>query len=283
MKSFISSAGSTIKYRIIGKGKPIVFVHGWSVDHKLWLNKIESIKGKWKNNYQRIYFDLPGMGKSIASKSIKDTDDMKREIEEFLCTTISNNNYLLAGESYGGYIARGMLIDNASKIDGILLLCPLVIPGYRKGRVSKKTIIEKDPFFLSKLSLIDKSEFDYLAVIQTKEMWKDYKKDIDLSILPENNGFLEKQLNGSFSRDINAIKVQYDKPSLILVGKQDTEVGYEDQYDLYKGFKRSTILMLDKAGHNLQIERNSLFQTSFLDWIERIETYTNSELTTVST
>jgi pimeloyl-ACP methyl ester carboxylesterase len=222
------------------------------------------------------------MGKSIASKSIKNTDDMKREVEEFLCVILNKSQYLLAGESYGGYLARGLLIDHMNSIDGLLLLCPLVIPGYRKGRVAKKCIVEKDQRFMNKLSEKDRNEFDYLSVIQTKRMWAHYKKEIDFSILPENEGFLEKQLIGNFSYDINTIEMQYDKPTLILVGKQDTEVGYKDQYDLYNGLKRSTILILDKAGHNLQIERNCLFQASFLDWIERIETYSKSDQTTAS-
>lgn len=282
MHSFTTSDGSTINYRTIGKGKPIVFIHGWSVDHKLWFNKIESVKGKWKKSYQRIYFDLPGMGKSVASQSIRNSDDVKRAIEEFLNALIPDNQYLLAGESYGGYLARGLLIDHLKNIDGLFLLCPLVIPGYRQGRVSPKIILEKNETFLNSLSEKERNEFGYLSVIQTAEMWKYYKSEIDLSIIPENKGFLEKQLDGNFSKDINAIQVQYDKPSLILVGRQDTEVGYEDQYDLYKEFKRATILIVDKAGHNLQIERKNLFETAFLDWIERVETFQGSEPTTAS-
>jgi len=256
-------------YKVIGHGKPIVFIHGWSVNHKLWLNKIESINGTWKENYLRIYFDLPGMGKSIASKSIKNSDDIKRTIEEFLLETIGHKHYLLAGNSYGGYLSRGLLLDHINEIDGLFLLCPLVIPGYRKGRVVPKIVLEKDPQFFDTLESQDRNEFDYLSIIQTKEMWEHYSNDIDLSILPENIGFLEKQLDGSFSQDINSIELHYDKPSLILLGRQDTEVGFEDQYDLYKSFTRATIMTLDKAGHNLQIERNCLFRAAFLDWLER--------------
>lgn len=114
-------------------------------------------------------------------------------------------------------------------------------------------------------------------MVETPDTWKDFKKEIDISIIPQNKGFLEKQLDGRFSKDINAIAVQYDKPALILTGKQDSEVGYEDQFNLYKDFKRASIIILDKAGHNLQIDRKALFEASFLDWIERIETYENCE------
>ncbi len=277
MKSFSASDGSTINYRIIGKGKPIVFVHGWGVDHKIWFNKIESINGKWKKNHQRVYFDLPGMGASVGSKKIVDSDDMQKCIEEFLSAVVASKHYLLAGESYGGYLSRGLLIDHMEDIDGLFLLCPLIIPGYRQGKVAPRVVLEKDELFLEKLSPEERASFDYLSVVETPDTWKDFKKEIDISIIPQNKGFLEKQLDGSFSKDINAIAVQYDKPALILAGKQDSEVGYEDQFNLYKDFKRASIIILDKAGHNLQIDRKALFEASFLDWIERIETYENCE------
>lgn len=270
MKVFNCSDGSMIHYNIVGEGIPILFLHGWSVDHKLWSNKIESIPGLWKDRYKRIYFDLPGMGKSIATRSIKNSDHMLKNIVELINELIPNTDYLLAGESYGGYLSRGLLSIQQHYIKGLFLLCPLVYPGWRNGNVPPKVILERDDNFMSSLSKKEREEFDYISIIQTEDMWVDYKRDIDLSILNENEGFLEKQLDGSFTDKIDITNIIYDKPTLVLLGRQDTEVGFEDQYHLYKSFKRATIQILDKAGHNLQIERNSIFNVSFLDWLERV-------------
>lgn len=158
------------------------------------------------------------------------------------------------------------------QIKGLCLLCPLIYPGYRQGKAPPKTVLEKDPLFLTTLSQEDRRGFEYLSVIQTPEMWKCYKNDIDLSMLPDNIGFLGKQLDGKFSADSNTVNIQYNRPTLIRVSKQDTEVGYENQYDAFKDYQRATILVLDKAGHNLQTERKTLFVAAFLDWIERIDT-----------
>lgn len=43
-------------------------------------------------------------------------------------------------------------------------------------------------------------------------------------------------------------------PTLIIAAKQDTEVGYKDQFDLMKIYPNSTYCAVEKAGHNLQIE-----------------------------
>lgn len=150
-------------------------------------------------------------------------------------------------------------------------MCPLVIPGWRNGKVPTKTVLERDDLFISTLSKEEFNEFNYISVIQNAEMWEEYKRDIDLNIMDDNIGFLEKQLDGSFTSVIDIDDITYDEPTLILLGRQDAEVGFEDQYNMYKSFSRSTIQILDKAGHNLQIERNSIFAISFIDWLERVE------------
>ena len=271
MKYYNTTDGSRIAYATEGNGIPIVFIHGWSVEFHLWRNKIEAIGGSWKRKYQRIYFDLPGMGKSTGAKSIGNSDDMLRNIEEFLEFSIGEKPYVLAGESYGGYLARGLLAKQADRIDGLFLLCPIVVPGDRKGKVPERIVLECDKKFLATLSKKDHSEFEYLSVVQNKKMWKDYKRDIRLERLKENEGFLEGQLDGAFSVDPNQTEVKYEKPVLLLLGRQDSEVGFEQQYDLYKAYSRATIMILDKAGHNLQIENRELFSQSFLDFLGRIE------------
>ncbi len=273
MDNFKSTDGSQIKYKVVGEGKPIVFIHGWSIDYRLWFNKIESIDGDWKKRYKRIYFDLPGMGKSIGAKTIKNSDDMLRNIEELLDYILKGQKYILAGESYGGYLSRGLLLKHYQKIDGLFLLCPLIFPGWRKGIVPNKQVLEKDDDFLKQLSKEDREGFEYLSIVQNKKMWLEYKNDIHMEINNENKGFLENQLDGSFSYDINEIDIEYDRPMLVLLGRQDTEVGFEDQYNLYKNYSRATIQIIDKAGHNLQIESREMFCAAFLDLLARIETY----------
>jgi len=130
-----------------------------------------------------------------------------------------------------------------------------------------------DESFLSTLSEADRKEFEFLSVVQTAPMWREYKRDIHLEIHEGNEGFLESRLDGAFSRAIDVSDVPYDRPALILLGRQDTEVGFEDQVELYAKYERATIQVLDKAGHNLQIERRGVFNASFLDWLERVETF----------
>lgn len=260
----------SINYRIIGKGIPIVFLHGWGIDHSIWKNQIEKIGTLNLRKFQRIYFDLPGMGNSITNHRIHNSDDMLNIIIKFLDLLIGNKEYVLAGESYGGYLARGLIKERSDQIIGLLLLCPLIFPGYRAGSHSEHIVLEIDRKFIDTLPKETTNGYRELSVIQTKQTYRDYMKDINTTISKGNEQFLKTELDGAFIEDINTNPFIYTKPTTILVGRQDTEVGFKDQYNLFKDFPRSTILILDKAGHNLQFEQKKFFKTAVIELLNRV-------------
>ena len=45
----------------------------------------------------------------------------------------------------------------------------------------------------------------------------------------------------------------------------------KDLEKLLDDYRRASFAILDGAGHNLQIEQNSLFQEIVRNWLERIE------------
>ncbi|MFX1513286.1 MAG: alpha/beta fold hydrolase, partial [Promethearchaeota archaeon] len=52
-----------IYYEIIGERKPVVIIHGFHPDHGSMKGCMEPVFSK-RSGWKRIYFDLPGMGKT---------------------------------------------------------------------------------------------------------------------------------------------------------------------------------------------------------------------------
>lgn len=65
----------------------------------------------------------------------------------------------------------------------------------------------------------------------------------------------------------------YTKPSLFICGRQDNCVGYRDLWELIEDYPRAAFLIIDAAGHNLQIEQPEMFEASMHNWLLRVETY----------
>jgi pimeloyl-ACP methyl ester carboxylesterase len=63
----------------------------------------------------------------------------------------------------------------------------------------------------------------------------------------------------------------FDRPSVILTGRQDALAGYEAAWSLLPKFPRATFATLDLAGHWLgRVERPAPFRALLADWVERM-------------
>lgn len=67
---------------------------------------------------------------------------------------IPHQQFILARESYGGYLSMALIQKRGSNILELLLLCPFIHPGNRQGDVPPLTVIEKDNKLLEGLSLL---------------------------------------------------------------------------------------------------------------------------------
>ncbi|WP_245812005.1 alpha/beta fold hydrolase [Actinophytocola xinjiangensis] len=63
----------------------------------------------------------------------------------------------------------------------------------------------------------------------------------------------------------------FDRPALILTGRQDHVTGYQDQFALLPHYPRASFAVLDVAGHNLHIEQAGLFAAHLGEWLDRVE------------
>lgn len=63
----------------------------------------------------------------------------------------------------------------------------------------------------------------------------------------------------------------FEKPALFILGKQDASVGYKDAWDILDNYPRGTFAVLDRAGHNLQLEQVGLFNCLVNEWLDRVE------------
>ncbi|MDU0070775.1 MULTISPECIES: alpha/beta fold hydrolase [Bacillus] len=92
-----------------------------------------------RDGWRRIYIDLPGMGLTKNCHEISSSEDMLHAVAEFIRAVIPNEKYLIAGESYGGYIAGGMIEKEKEQIPWVqhlyVLLLSLMQMAERLGNI----------------------------------------------------------------------------------------------------------------------------------------------------
>lgn len=257
---------TVVYYERAGSGMPLLALHGWGMDRRIMSGCMEPVFDTL-DGFERIYADLPGMGRSKAG-FVRNSDDMLTVLSAFVADVIGGRPFLLMGESYGGLLARGIVSAMPDMVAGMILLCPLMIPGFRKGKTVPLCVQKRDDAFLKTLTPEQYASFTFLNVVLTESVWKRYDRDITDAIKNQDRNFLDNMLDGAFSFDVDAEQGVYKKPVLILTGRQDTEVGFEDQLRFLTQYPHSTYIAVDCAGHNMQLEQPEIFHGVVRGWLQ---------------
>lgn len=265
-------------YDIAGEGVPVVNIHGFRLDHRVMKGCFEPVFNA-AAGYKRIYFDLPGMGRTAAPAGFRSSDEMLEAVTAFIDKTLPDGEeFLLTGESYGGYLARALVNKMPQRILGACLICPVIFADPRKRKVAEHKVFECEAGLMDKMEFFDRSQFASDIVVQNSAVWRRFKYEVVDAMNCSDIAVLDKIWESSYglSFDVDDLSAPFDRPSMIVCGANDSVTGYADAFGVLKNFPRASFAVIERAGHYLQIERPALFGSLVSDWLERFEAYRNS-------
>lgn len=109
--------GKGIAYLHAGSGRPLIFIHGWSMAAPLWQRQIEHFS---KSGYKVAAMDLRGHGKSLVDAPYSISQfafDLKGFIHD-----MGFEKPVLIGWSMGAMVALEFVIKHPSKTAGVCLV-----------------------------------------------------------------------------------------------------------------------------------------------------------------
>jgi pimeloyl-ACP methyl ester carboxylesterase len=265
----------TLHYEEVGEGRPIVFLHGWTMDHRVEMADYEKIFAA-RPGWRRLYPDLPGMGRSVAGDGIKTQDDVLEAVLAFIDRVVPQERFVLAGTSLGAYLARAVVGRRRARVAGLLLRVPCVVPDTaqrtlppfrplvrddglvasltREERTSLGDILVQTPAYLDRLRA-KVSALTAPAIQATQPIAHEIRAD------PRRYGF---------SFDLAEQEKSFEEPTLIVAARQDITVGYRDAWDILESYPHATFAVLDRADHVWPIETPNLLVALVEDWLARI-------------
>lgn len=254
----LSVSKSEINYEIMGEGRPIILFSGFMNDMTVMIKTMEPIFEN-KTNWKRIYVDHLGVGDTLIGEDVKTVNDVLDTMLEFVDKVVGDENFVVCGYSFGGFLSRYILDKRFDKVDGILLITPLTDANLEKIEVDRT-----------------------IKVVQYVDEQK--QQEIDNKLQTYFYGAMEKS-NVEYLQNLMAVSSSYNitldnfdkftKPTLIITGRQDSDVGYKNAYKIIEKYPRATYISMDKCGHASQIEQEVIFKTLINEWIYRLEEETN--------
>lgn len=262
--------GITVNYEIIGEGYPIVMLHGWPADHRSMVRAFEPIFES-RSGWKRIYPDLPGMGETPGMDWIKTHDDVLDVVLDFIDCVAPGQNVSVAGYSYGGHLAQGVVYQKPTRVDGLFLLAPYIEGGCPlPGPI---TLVQDEALF-DGLDPAVAAAFRSIAVVQNEQTLYEFKDGLGRAAEMADQAFLSSlPPNLEFSFDVRVLPQPFNRPALILTGKQDSGTGYCAAWNVLDNYPRAAYAVLDLAGHCLPWEQERVFRVLVNEWLNRVEAY----------
>lgn len=113
-----------IYYETQGAGKPLVFLHGGGVDHRMWAEQFSH----FKDRYQVVVYDIRGHGQS----SFQENEALEIEDLKALLDHLKLSDIQLVGLSLGAILAVDFALAYPELVDRLSLLSPGLI-GVQEG------------------------------------------------------------------------------------------------------------------------------------------------------
>jgi len=233
----------------VGKGFPLVLVHGFLGSSIMWGPQIDYLK----KNYRVITPDLPGFGYSNKVQSKNNINEMARTVLD--CLKEKNiGNFFLLGHSMGGMIVQEMIKLAGEKIDK--LICYGTGPvGNIPGRFEtmnesrdrlKKDGLDSTAYRIAKTWFIEgnKSKYFYLCTEAAKST----------TLKAADNALVAMQ-NWNGVKDLKNIK----NSTLIIWGDKDKAYNFNQIDMLNKNIPNNELSIFKGCSHNVHLEKPEEF------------------------
>jgi pimeloyl-ACP methyl ester carboxylesterase len=255
-------------YEERGDGRPALFLHGAGVDHREIMGAMEPVFAS-NDRYRRIYPDLPGMGRTPAPDAIASADDVLEVLLGLVDTVIGDRDFVVVGHSAGAYYARAIANMRRERAAGLAVICPL-FDGLRD--VPQHAVVHTSDGVGEAVRSPDLAVFRDYFVVHTPETLEAYRAYVEPSLPLADDEALER-IGERWALDSrgDARLEPYERPTLIVTGRQDSTVGYAGQWDAAERYPRATFAVLDRAGHALPHEQPALLSALVTEWLRRVE------------
>ncbi|MFD2611019.1 alpha/beta fold hydrolase [Paenibacillus gansuensis] len=251
----------------VGKGKPVVFVHGWPLNHTMFEPQQTFLPS---HGVRFIGIDLRGYGKSDHPLKGYDFDTMAKDVHTVL-NKLNLKDVTLVGYSMGGMITTHYTATYKEDIVKKLVLVGAPVPRWTESpefpnnlkKAEVDALLEKfstdrpgtirgltDGFFYSEKSPQFRQWFDQIMI------------DADANATISS---LKALRDADFAKDLPKIKV----PTLILHGVEDHAVPFYMAEAAHKAIKNSTLVPFEKSGHGINFDEKDKFNKELLKFVQR--------------
>jgi pimeloyl-ACP methyl ester carboxylesterase len=248
---YLQVDGTRIRYIDVGRGAPVVFLHGLGASMYAWRRNLAAVAAA---GFRVIAFDNRGFGLSDKPPATYDNAAYAR-LAIALMDSLRLTDAVLVGHSMGGAIAAQVAIEYPARVRGLVLIGsaglgarePLLFRVARWPVLGPAALALRGRGFTARL--LRSTYFDPGKVTEA---------DVDQYYAPVAQPEYGRALRGVLQHfRFTALEGRLDRiaaPTLVLWGEEDRWVPMGLGRALAAGITRSAFVSVPHAGHSVQEE-----------------------------
>jgi pimeloyl-ACP methyl ester carboxylesterase len=235
---------SSISYRTMGSGKPVVLLHGFCESNQVW-GVFATLLAQ---RCQLIVPDLPGFGASQLPKTPFSIDDVAKIMWEWL-DSINVTNPILIGHSLGGYVVLAMTHRRSGSVPGFSLFHSTA----KADTPDKKQNRDKTIDFVNKNGVAPYIKTYVPGLFFNKEnpAMKDVYDIAYSTPAATLVGYAEAMRDRPARRNVLD---DFDKPVLMIAGEKDDIIPLDSLMDQAIQLRKGRLSILSDTGHMGMLE-----------------------------
>lgn len=250
-----------LHWELRGKGKPLVFLHGWGADLRIWQRQVEY----FSQDHCALTLDLPGHGKS-AWEERKDFLSYTKEYIISLCKKYNFVEPVLIGWSFACLLLFKLAEDSSFKIGSLVLVSGtpkfIATDGFPFGfNLKNIRFLRKQINNNLKLAL---QEF-YDSFFTSQEKKDTYRLGEPFPKKEALLSTLDILKRSDFRKSLSKI----DIPTLIICGGKDPLIPQEASLYMHRIIKKSSLVIIKETGHLPFLTKPAEFNHELEKWISQ--------------
>jgi 3-oxoadipate enol-lactonase len=252
--------GTMLFYREAGEGPLAVFIHGFPLDHSVWLDQLDGLA----HVRRCVTLDLRGFGKSDPTTDPVLTMEMLADDVAGLIDALGATAADIVGLSMGGYVALALWELRPSLVRSITLVDTRAAPDTAEGKAKRDMTIDRQ---------LDKGRSDLadelLGIILGPTPSAQVQARVRSMVEGTRYETIVAAILGMRDRaDRTATLPSIDVPALVIGGIEDALIPPEVMSAMAEQIPGARKALIPGAGHMAPIERPDKVNEALIELFE---------------
>ncbi|WP_059105383.1 alpha/beta fold hydrolase [Shouchella shacheensis] len=259
--------GTNIFVEDTGAGQPVILLHGWPVNHKMFEHQMTALP---ENGYRFIGVDLRGYGRSDKPSYGYDYDRMADDLKVVI-DTLGLKDAVLGGFSMGGAIAIRYMAKHGGKGVSKLALLAAAAPVFTRRDDFPYGLPAENVDDLIEGAYSDRAQMlaDFGELFfgqKPSDAFNGWFHSLGMEANPLATIESARTLRDA---DLRADLASISVPTAILHGKNDQICPFDLAEQMKAGINDATIVPFEESGHSLFHDEHEKFNEELLAFIKR--------------